>query len=107
MLIAAVLATSNEAWGADQIFSDEAAFLAAAGVPLRIESFETLPLDTGITQSSLVLGDVSLVSQANRLGVRDVAIPGKDRSQFVIYAQEDNSTLTFSFASPRSGGHAG
>jgi hypothetical protein len=85
---------------ASQLFLDESTFLSEVTVPLKFESFENLPLDPTITQSTIDVDGFTLVSQSNRLGVRNHQLPGIDGTQFVIYAQENNSTLSLLFDTP-------
>ena len=86
---------------ADQIYSDKSSFLNALLDSPGFESFENIPLDQEITQSSIDVGRFELMSQSDRLGVRDTpSLAGIDGDQYVIYAQEDNSTLSFVFDRP-------
>ena len=101
IFIAILGITASSALSAEQIYSDKVLFLSAAPCTPKFESFENLPLDPTITQSSIGVDEFTIVSQSSRLGVRNMPLlPGIDGVQYVIYAQENSSTLKFVFDRP-------
>lgn len=84
-------------------YDNEVDFLQAAS-SLYMESFETLPVDSGVRQhSTLTLSDFTVAEQANSLSVHDVPNLGNIATDGTHYVRDtDGMAMTLTFNNPQS-----
>jgi hypothetical protein len=92
---------------ADQIFSDETAFLSAADSGLSFESFEGLTADNnpnGNTFSLVSTSGFDVTTPIAAMSIYNYSTDGglhpTDGSKYIVWVASSSSALTFSFPSP-------